>query len=324
MEKLADETRINYGSSDITTGPVADASTVSLNTERLESGSDVVATGDTILEVSASPTDLRIAAAEDQTATVARIIDNMPERENNLEHTTWAKSAGTELYPLVEIVARNVHRETGGVCELSDLVGMGAIGLVRGIGDLDSDYAPSQARSYLLDRIRGSIRDEMRRHGVGHQILSRGGLRHVRNETSIRELMLSGGHDYDKAAELLGHTTGSIVARNRGLASAASTLSSLSTTLSTSTDGDVTLADSVIGLDAASVEASVLEASEANALHSAIEALDERHRDVINDYYFGNKKLAEIGEQLGVSEARACQIKRAAEKMLHSLLGSQE
>ena len=44
------------------------------------------------------------------------------------------------------------------------------------------------------------------------------------------------------------------------------------------------------------------------ALADAIERLSERERAVVSLYYHGGLTLAEIGEVLGVTESRACQI----------------
>jgi RNA polymerase sigma factor FliA len=56
------------------------------------------------------------------------------------------------------------------------------------------------------------------------------------------------------------------------------------------------------------------------AVAKAIECLPDKERKVIVDYYYGSRRLAEIGHELGVTESRACQVHRRALDMLRQLL----
>lgn len=51
-------------------------------------------------------------------------------------------------------------------------------------------------------------------------------------------------------------------------------------------------------------------------LTEAVESLPERERTVIREYYYKGSFLKTIGDELGVTESRICQIHRAALKML--------
>ena len=51
-------------------------------------------------------------------------------------------------------------------------------------------------------------------------------------------------------------------------------------------------------------------------LTEAVDALPERERTVIREYYYKGSYLKAIGDELGVTESRICQIHRAALKML--------
>ena len=55
-------------------------------------------------------------------------------------------------------------------------------------------------------------------------------------------------------------------------------------------------------------------------LTEAVDALPERERTVIREYYYNGNFLKEIGDELGVTESRICQIHRAALKMLERSL----
>ena len=58
-------------------------------------------------------------------------------------------------------------------------------------------------------------------------------------------------------------------------------------------------------------------------LTHAIEQLPERDQQVLGLYYFHDMKLREIGDILGVTEARVCQLHKAAVKKLRALLADE-
>jgi RNA polymerase sigma factor for flagellar operon FliA len=61
-----------------------------------------------------------------------------------------------------------------------------------------------------------------------------------------------------------------------------------------------------------------------HALAAAIDSLPERERDVVALYYHDGLTLAEIGEVLGVTESRACQIHGKAVAQLRRRLTAGE
>jgi RNA polymerase sigma factor FliA len=71
--------------------------------------------------------------------------------------------------------------------------------------------------------------------------------------------------------------------------------------------------DSIDGdeIELASDHAEVLE---------ALDALPERERFVIVEHYYGHRKLADIGNEMGVTESRVCQLHRRALRMLETIL----
>jgi RNA polymerase sigma factor for flagellar operon FliA len=65
----------------------------------------------------------------------------------------------------------------------------------------------------------------------------------------------------------------------------------------------------------------VFEEKESKAvLTKAVDELSDRERNVLQMYYYDEMTLREIGEQLGVTESRACQIHTKALRQLHSKL----
>jgi RNA polymerase sigma factor for flagellar operon FliA len=51
-------------------------------------------------------------------------------------------------------------------------------------------------------------------------------------------------------------------------------------------------------------------------LHAAVEALPERLRQVVTDYFLGEKPMTEIAAELGVSESRVSQMRAQALEQL--------
>ncbi len=70
--------------------------------------------------------------------------------------------------------------------------------------------------------------------------------------------------------------------------------------------------------------APVLERDLWNDLGDAVQALPARERDVIRRYYGADRTLREIGHELGVSEARVCQLHARAIAHLRYLLTTPE
>ncbi len=82
----------------------------------------------------------------------------------------------------------------------------------------------------------------------------------------------------------------------------------------------LSLADRVVDtLEAPVFEELILEA-EHEAVVDAVESLPERERRVILEYYYGERRMAEIGGDMGVTESRVSQIHRVALNLLRSAL----
>jgi RNA polymerase sigma factor for flagellar operon FliA len=64
----------------------------------------------------------------------------------------------------------------------------------------------------------------------------------------------------------------------------------------------------------------VLLAADYEEVVEAIEALPERERRVVFEHYYGDRKLAEIGVDMGITESRVCQLHRRALRMMHEVL----
>jgi RNA polymerase sigma factor for flagellar operon FliA len=83
------------------------------------------------------------------------------------------------------------------------------------------------------------------------------------------------------------------------------------------------LDDCLPDTQAGEVSASLELAADYEEVMDAIELLPERERIVITEHYYNNRRLAEIGTALGVTESRVCQLHRRALVMLRDILVQQ-
>jgi RNA polymerase sigma factor for flagellar operon FliA len=70
--------------------------------------------------------------------------------------------------------------------------------------------------------------------------------------------------------------------------------------------------------------AQALRGAERDALSAAIDLLPDRERTVITLIYKHNRSLASIGELLGVTESRVCQLHGVGKRRLRTILENAE
>ncbi|MGH2685845.1 MAG: FliA/WhiG family RNA polymerase sigma factor [Actinomycetota bacterium] len=202
--------------------------------------------------------------------------------------------------PLVKFVAGRLAAGLPSSVDDADLVSAGVFGLIDAI----ERYDPRRGvkfETFAMPRVRGAILDELRAMDwVPRSIRSdaRGVLR--ARETLVGTL----GREPtdDEVAEHLG------VSRPE-LASSLAMISrsfmlSLETPLSSDDDGP-TLSDGIPAVDA---DPAVAFDDPALLLPEAIASLPDRERHIVSLYYYEGMTLAEVGEVLGVSESRVCQV----------------
>lgn len=195
--------------------------------------------------------------------------------------------------------------------EVGDLIQAGVIGLIEAA----KNYSPARAASfegYAGIRIRGAMLDELRKTDWTPRSVHRK-FRQVCE--TVRAIEAETGRDADESE----------VARRLGIGldeyhqvladSAGCRVLSMS---GSSEDGDepIDVAD-----DSASGPAPSLESEQMRqALAAAIERLPEREKLVMSLYYEHELNLKEIGQVIGVSESRVCQIHGQALVRLRSRL----
>jgi RNA polymerase sigma factor for flagellar operon FliA len=218
--------------------------------------------------------------------------------------------------PLVKFVAGRVASGLPSSVEQADLVSYGILGLMDAIEKFD----PSRGfkfETYAISRIKGSMLDQLRATDwVPRSVRTKArALEHAVAEVQARE------HRPATDAELadeLGWSEGQL---RTALGQVSFTgLVALDELLGQHRDeGAATVADTLA--DAAPGPLAAYEVTEVREhLNASIRALPERERTVVGLYYYEGLTLAQIGEVLGVTESRVCQIHSKAVLSLRAQL----
>ena len=218
--------------------------------------------------------------------------------------------------PFVKYVAGRVLAGLPRHFDEEDLVSYGIIGLIDAIERFEPDRN-LRFETYAIPRIKGAIIDELRtidwvprsvrtkaravEQAVTHLEAT---LRRTPNDTEVAaELEMSVG-DFHKALRKI--STVGIVALDEVLRGGdRADRSTLGDTLPDTSSGPV----------------DTFEAKESKeALIAAVAGMPERERTVLMMYYYDGLTLTEIGQVLGVTESRVCQIHTKALRQLRSKL----
>jgi RNA polymerase sigma factor FliA len=210
--------------------------------------------------------------------------------------------------PLVRRIAWHVHGSMANAIEVEDLVQIGLIALLEAADGFE-DRGAVPFEQYLATRVRGSMIDALRKQAT----ITRGAMRRRKlyQEAVASLTALTGTPPDDRAiAEKLGVT-----------------LEKLRTDYATAEPVRFEAIDDVYAdtspwyaSDEPDAFEQLAEADLRSTLIAAIGSLPEREALVVQLYYVEELNLEEIGQVLGVGQARVSQIKSAAHARLKKAL----
>jgi RNA polymerase sigma factor FliA len=194
-----------------------------------------------------------------------------------------------------------------------ELHGAGAAGLVDAAHRYDPETGVPFAR-YASIRIRGAILDATRSRDWATRRLRRD-LRAIENASNELEAQLQRRPDDAEVAARLGTDESSV--RERRAAAITSTVLTLDRPVHSDEEGSASLADRLIEDDLTWLPDPALERNElVGTLRTAIAHLPELPRRVLVENHFEGRLLRDIADDLGVTEARASQLRHEA---IHAL-----
>jgi RNA polymerase sigma factor for flagellar operon FliA len=219
--------------------------------------------------------------------------------------------------PLVKYVASRVATGLPSSVEQADLVSYGMFGLIDALHKFEPGRG-NKFETYAIPRIKGAIIDELRAMDwVPRSVRFK--QREIEKALAGLESMLKRQPTERELAERLGMSLGELheVITQISFVS----VLALDETISVGADRgeQVSLIDTLAdkGLD----PTMGVESQETRGLlAAAINELSEREKIVVTLYYFEGLTLAEIGEILGVTESRVCQIHTKAVGVLRGQL----
>jgi RNA polymerase sigma factor FliA len=223
--------------------------------------------------------------------------------------------------PLVKYIAYRKLRELPPRCEVDDLISCGLEALITSI----DRYDPSKGATleqYAWTRIHGAVIDELRRQDWAPRSLRRWE-RDINKARSQFVAVHGRRPTREELADSLATTPEELSEREHEIVS--SEVTSLNTLVIG--DGDTTIEriDTLVDSDGASDPEHAAATSEAkHRFRRAFARLPGRERELAVLLYVKDLTLREVGEILGVSESRVCQIHAQLKRRLRDALGSEE
>jgi RNA polymerase sigma factor for flagellar operon FliA len=216
-----------------------------------------------------------------------------------------------EMAPLVKRIAYHFMTRLPASVEVDDLIQAGLIGLLDAADHFDSTQG-AQFETYAVQRIRGSMLDELR-HADWLPRNVRKNLRKI--EAAVARLEQKFGRSPNEA-ELADEMQVPLADYQHMLTDARGAQLLHYEDFQQSEDGD--FFDFFLADNQANPLAIIEDKGFRQALVASISQLPEREKLVMGLYYEKELNLKEIGEVLGVSESRVCQLHSQAVSRLRA------
>jgi RNA polymerase sigma factor for flagellar operon FliA len=223
--------------------------------------------------------------------------------------------------PMVKYIVYRKVREIPARCEVDDFISCGLEALIRSIDRFDPSKGAS-LEQFAWTRIHGAVLDELRRNDWAPRSLRR----FDRELGKARDnfFRLYGRRPTrEELSDALGVSAEELVTRQDRLIQ--SQVGSLNTLVSGEDDSATERIDTLTSEDwETDPERSALATAAKERFREAFECLAPRERKIAVLLYVYNLTLREIGEILGVTESRVCQIHGQILKTLRAQLANDE
>ena len=222
--------------------------------------------------------------------------------------------------PLVKYIVYRKIRELPARCEVEDFISCGLEALIASIDRYDPEKGAT-LEQYAWTRIHGAVLDELRRQDWAPRSLRRW----ERDINRARE-QFTAVHgrrpEDDELADALATTVDDLRQREHEIQ--ASEVTSLNTLVISEDDTTIERMDTLVSGDqTADPEHATAKNEAKDKFRRAFERLPQRERELAVLLYVKNMTLREVGEILGVSESRVCQIHSQLKRRLREQLGSE-
>jgi RNA polymerase sigma factor for flagellar operon FliA len=205
--------------------------------------------------------------------------------------------------PLVRRTVRQLSSQVGGAMDRDDMMQIGLMGLLEALrryGEPDERFP-----AFAALRVRGAVLDELRRQDWRPRSVRQ---ESFRLKTEVRELTKRLGREPSEAEVLAGLDISPEAYLAYQQDSNAETLASFDDLFDT------------LSNEASSQRSPEAELVLKRSLQQALGTLSEREQRVIQLYYEYELSLKEIAAVLGLTEARICQINKAALQKMKTVL----
>lgn len=242
-------------------------------------------------------------------------------KEYKEQGSTKAKNTIAVHYlGLVRFVAGRIAMNSPPQVDKDDLIGWGVLGLLDAVEKFDLNQKAS-FETYASTRVRGAIIDQIRALDWAPRSLRRKA-RELGEASKKLKATLGREPSDTELADEMGMTDSDLFGLTTEIHGAY--ILSLDARLSNDPEmGETSLSEITSDTTGHPPDEAVLRKEMEEQLVNAMEKLSESERQVITLYYYDELTLKEIGEVLGLSESRICQIHRSViNKMKHHMKSS--
>ena len=222
--------------------------------------------------------------------------------------------------PLVKYIVFKKIRELPARCEVEDFISCGLEALITSIDRYDPEKGAT-LEQFFWTRVHGAVLDELRRQDWAPRSLRRWE-RDISRARDQFQVTHGRRPSREELADSLATSEQELRAREQDIAS--SEVTSLNTLVMSDEETTVERIDTLISQDDDHDPEQAAAVTEAKGkFRRAFEALPQREREVAILLYVKNLTLREIGDILGVSESRVCQIHNGLKRKLRERLDSE-